>query len=145
MTQRPATPKVRVAAGVIYRDQKVLITKRVPGVSFGGLWEFPGGKQEPGETLEECLRRELHEELGIQVYDPETFLVVDHHYPGKRVELHFYLCRTLQGHPSPIECSELAWIDPLQLKTFSFPEADRAVIDKIEEFHRTVNAGEGAG
>ncbi len=145
MIENETAQPIRVAAGIIFRGHQVLIAKRLADANFGGLWEFPGGKQEAGETLEECLQRELYEELGIQVNDVQSFLVVDYHYPGKWVELHFYLCRVLQGNPSPLGCSELAWVDPSKLKTFSFPEADQVVIDKIEEFHRTLSRAEGAG
>ena len=102
---------------------------------FSILIGFPGGKQEPGESLEECLQRELREELDIQVLDPQFLLVVNHRYPGINVELHFFLCDNILGIPRPIGCSELTWVDPLQLKTFSFPKADKEVIHKIEQIH----------
>src|SRR5262245_15313555 len=78
---------IEVAAGVVFRDGQVLITQRRPGDHLGGLWEFPGGKREPGETFEVCLQRELKEELGIEVDVGEWLDSVTHAYPEKTVHL----------------------------------------------------------
>ncbi len=138
----PSPSPLMVAAAVIYQNNKVLVSKRRPGGVLGGLWEFPGGKQERGEGLEDCLRRELQEELGVQVGALHPFLVVKHSYPNQEIELHFYLSTSLLGDPQPLGCSEWAWLDPGQLRSLPFPEADRRVIQKIEEIHRAKTLNE---
>ena len=89
---------VEVAAGLVYREGRYLIARRNPGVHLAGFWEFPGGKCEPGETLEACLRRELFEELGIRIGVPIPFQIIRHEYAEKTVELHFFRCRIEAGH-----------------------------------------------
>src|SRR5271170_4934622 len=86
---------IEVAAGLVFRDGKLLITRRLPEAHLGGLWEFPGGKREAGESFEQCLARELGEELGIEVQVRESVEDLIHHYPERSVHLKFYLCRWL--------------------------------------------------
>jgi len=96
----PLTPhasRIQVAAGLISRDGRYLIARRKAGVHLGGFWEFPGGKREQGESLEACLRRELREELGIEVTLPVFFRIISHAYPEKTVELHFFRCSIAAG------------------------------------------------
>ena len=83
---------IQVAAALIVHEGRYLITQRRADVHLGGLWEFPGGKRESGESLEDCLRRELREELGIEISLPVLFRVIRHDYPEKSVELHFFKC-----------------------------------------------------
>src|SRR2546423_10630810 len=90
---------VEVAAGLIFRDGKLLITQRYPEAHLGGLWEFPGGKREPNESFPECLKRELAEELGIEVQPGEFVERISHAYPEKRVLLEFYRCKWLCNEP----------------------------------------------
>src|SRR2546423_2979763 len=87
-----ATHPIEVAAGLVFRAGSLLITQRRPQDHLGGLWEFPGGKREPAETFEECLRRELREELGIEVQVQGLLASVQHAYPEKTVLLQFYRC-----------------------------------------------------
>src|SRR5947209_16154187 len=84
---------IEVAAGLVFRDGKLLITQRRADAHLGGLWEFPGGKREQDETFEECLRRELREELGVEVIVGELFESVTHAYPEKTVQLKFFRCQ----------------------------------------------------
>jgi mutator protein MutT len=123
---------VEVAAGVICHEGRYLITRRKAGVHLAGLWEFPGGKKESGETLEECLRRELFEELGILIDLPIPFRIIQHHYPEKVVELHFFRCAIESGHPAPVDCAEVQWVLPQELDRFEFPPADRPVIQALK-------------
>jgi A/G-specific adenine glycosylase len=125
-------PHVDVTAGVIRRGRKILITRRRPEAMLGGLWEFPGGKLEPGETLQQCLARELDEELGITVRIERPFIAVDHAYSHFRITLHTFLCRHSRGRPRPIECDAVKWVQPEQLRDFAFPKADRVVLDELE-------------
>ncbi|HEU4684092.1 MAG TPA: 8-oxo-dGTP diphosphatase MutT [Nitrospira sp.] len=124
---------VEVAAGLICREGRYLIARRKPGVHLAGLWEFPGGKREAGETLEECLRRELFEELQIEVDVPIPFQVIRHQYPGKVVELHFFRCTIERGHPSAIDCAEFRWVSADELGRYDFPPADRPIIDALQQ------------
>lgn len=124
---------VEVAAGLVYRDGRYLIARRKADVHLAGFWEFPGGKREPGETLEECLQRELFEELNIRIDWPMPFHVVRHQYPEKTVELHFFRCGIETGQASAIDCAEIRWVWPHELADFEFPPADRPVIEILRQ------------
>lgn len=123
---------IEVAAGLISKDGRYLIAKRKPGVHLGGLWEFPGGKKEQGETLEECLQRELFEELSIQIDWPIPFQIIRHEYRENTVELHFFRCAIAAGHPAPVDSAEIRWVSPHELKDFEFPPADRPIIKSLQ-------------
>ena len=120
-----------MAAGLVFRDGKLLITRRSAGAHLAGLWEFPGGKREPGETFQRCLRRELREELGIEVQILALIEDLLHHYPERSVRLKFFHCRWLRHEPKPILCESLAWITSAQLSQYSFPAADARLLDKL--------------
>ena len=95
---------IDVAAGLVFRDGKLLITQRPPDAHLGGLWEFPGGKREPGETFEQCLVRELREELGIEVRVGERLESLTHAYPEKTVHLEFFRCHWIRNEPQALGC-----------------------------------------
>ncbi len=122
---------VQVAVGLIVRDGRYLIARRKPGVHLGGFWEFPGGKREAEESLEDCLRRELREELGIEVTQPVFYRVLRHEYPEKSVELHFFRCSIRAGRARALDCEELRWVAPGELSRFEFPAADRSLIEAL--------------
>lgn len=122
---------IQVAAGLIHREGRYLITRRKPGVHLAGFWEFPGGKREPGESLVECLRRELFEELSIRIDIPIPYQIVRHDYPEKIVELHFYHCTIEAGEAQPLECAELCWVHPEEFPRFQFPPADAVILDAL--------------
>ena len=122
---------VEVAAGLIYHEGRYLIARRSPGVHLAGFWEFPGGKREADETLEGCLRRELFEELGIRIDMPIPFQIVRHEYAEKVVELHFFHCRIQTGQAAALDCAEIRWVWPHELKDFEFPPADRPIIEAL--------------
>ena len=121
---------VEVVAAVIEREGKILITRRPAGSHLGGLWEFPGGKPEPGETFEEALRREIEEELGAGASVGERLDTIEWQYPDKRVRLLFFRCR-IEGDPRPLEGQEMAWVDPPDLGRYEFPAADAALIERL--------------
>ena len=123
---------IQVAAGLIVRDGRYLITRRRTGTHLGGLWEFPGGKREPGESLTDCLRRELREELGIDVALPVLFRVIRHAYPGKTVELHFFHCSISGGEARALDCEEFRWVTPEELTDYEFPPADRPLLEALQ-------------
>ena len=99
---RPLPPNVvEVSAALIFQCGKILLTQRPPGSHLAGLWEFPGGKREPLETFEQCLVREIREELGITIAVGRLFDSISHQYPQKSVLLKFFVCRLLAGVPRP--------------------------------------------
>jgi mutator protein MutT len=120
-----------VAVAIVFRDSKVLITRRKAGTVLSGYWEFPGGKQEPGESLEDCVRRELMEELAMRVQPVMSFSPITHQYPDRIVCLHPFLCTHESGKPQPIACDEFRWVTTAQIKTYEFPEANRELIEEL--------------
>lgn len=117
-------PAIEVSAGLLFRDGRLLITQRPAGTHLAGLWEFPGGKREAGETWEACLERELQEELGVRVEVGRLFDEVVHEYPGKRVHLRFFICRLTDGEPAPLGCAAVKWVTAADLARHEFPPAD---------------------
>jgi len=126
-------PVLDVGAALVIRGGRYLVTQRLEGDSFGGFWEIPGGKVEPGEKLEDCVVRELMEELAIKVDPRKFFRTVDYSYPHLTVRLHIYLCRLVSGEPQKIECQDYAWATPAELPTFRFPEADQTLVHELSQ------------
>jgi 8-oxo-dGTP diphosphatase len=122
---------VEVVAAVIRKDGKILITQRPDDVHLAKLWEFPGGKVEPGESLEGALQREIREELGVRIAVWDEFYTVEHDYPGKSVRLHFFNCVIEEGTPEPLVVADLRWVLPVELAHFEFPPADARLIEKL--------------
>jgi 8-oxo-dGTP diphosphatase len=120
---------VEVVAGLI-RDGRgrYLITRRRQGTHLEGLWEFPGGKREPDETLEQSLRRELFEELGALFVVGELVETVRWAYPEKTVVLSFFRCRLEEGAIEPREGQLMQWVPPAELHRYDFPPADAALL-----------------
>jgi A/G-specific adenine glycosylase len=130
---RVPVPHVDVTAAVIPRGGKVLIARRPEGKLLGGMWEFPGGKLERGETLPACLRRELIEELGVSVRVRGKILAVKHAFSHFRITLHVFHCDSLRGTPKPIGAAEVRWVRPRDLAAYPMGRADRIVAGKITE------------
>jgi len=124
---------IEVAAGLVFRDGKLLITQRLADAHLGGLWEFPGGKREPGESNEGCLRRELREELGAEVEVGALIEELTHEYAERTVHLRFYRCRWVRDEPRAILCEDLAWITADQLEAYEFPAADARILARLRE------------
>lgn len=123
---------VHVAVGVVLDDKhRVLITRRANSSHQGGLWEFPGGKVEPGESLELALVRELHEELGIDVGRSNPLLQVHHDYGDKRVLLDVHVVWEFEGEARGLEGQPMAWVAPDVLAEYSFPAANVPIIGAI--------------
>jgi len=127
-----ALPVIEVAAGLILREGRYLIARRKADSHLGGLWEFPGGKREAGESLTDCLQRELREELGIDVKGPVHFRMIRHEYPGKTVELHFFRCTIRRGEARALDCEEIRWVSPGELTNYEFPPADRPLLEVLQ-------------
>jgi len=132
----PLVPQtaVEVSAALIFRERKILITRRHADAYLGGLWEFPGGKREPGETFEQCLIRELREELGVESSVGELFEQITHEYPEKTVHLRFFICRLERGVPQPLGCAGIKWAGKDELDQHDFPAADARLLDKLRAY-----------
>jgi len=116
-----------VLAAVIEQDERFLVTRRIAGTHLSGLWEFPGGKCDPGETHEACLARELAEELGVESSIHEEITTVEHAYPERTVRLHFRRCR-ITGEPRSLLGQDIKWVTRDELAALEFPEADQGLI-----------------
>ena len=120
--------RLEVVAALIRRGGRTLVTRRVKRDALGPLWEFPGGRVEPGETEPEALARELREELGVAARVGEKLLETAHDYPHMKVRLHFYRAE-IEGEPEGMEGQPLLWADRDELAVLDFPEADRAFLE----------------
>ncbi|HEX7594186.1 MAG TPA: A/G-specific adenine glycosylase [Anaerolineae bacterium] len=130
--KKKALPHHQVAVGIIWKRCKILIAKRFERDLLGGLWEFPGGHQEKGESLAHCVQREVREELGITVKVEEEFAVVDHAYSHFRITLHAFHCRWRRGRPRAIGCAEWKWVSLRELARYAFPTANRRIIAELK-------------
>jgi mutator protein MutT len=129
MTAEPAGVIV-VLAAVIEQGDRFLITRRLDHKHLAGLWEFPGGKCEPGESPDACLRRELREELGVDGRIDEEIITTEHAYPDRTVRLHFRRC-AIEGEPRPLLGQEMRWVSREEMRLLPFPDADRQLIDVL--------------
>ncbi|MEO8893926.1 MAG: 8-oxo-dGTP diphosphatase MutT [Coleofasciculaceae cyanobacterium] len=132
-TSNPLPHKI-IGVGVIWNQHKqILIDKRRPEGLLGGLWEFPGGKIEAGETVEECIKREIQEELGIEVEVGDRVITINHTYSHFHVTLNVHHCRHLAGIPQAIESSEIRWVTLAELDLFNFPTANSQIIAALRQ------------
>ena len=140
--QRPMTepkapvPHKTIGVAVIWnsnQDNSILIDRRKPEGLLGGMWEFPGGKVELGETIPECIKREIQEELGIEIAVDESLMTIDHAYSHFKVTLNVYHCRHLSGIPQTIECDEIKWVTLSELNEYPFPTANLKIIQALQQ------------
>lgn len=146
-------PKTRphkvVGAGVIVKqDGRILIAQRKDTSMLGGLWEFPGGTREPDETLEDCIARELREELGIETVIGPELIVVHHEYSHFTIELHAHWGRIRRGRPRPIHCADVRWVRLNELREYPFSAADLQIVSRLERdglaaYHEWMRRGRG--
>jgi A/G-specific adenine glycosylase len=133
--RRSPLPHKQIGVAVIWNEAgQVLIDRRRPEGLLGGLWEFPGGKIEPGETVAACIKREIQEELGIEIEVGDRLIAIDHAYSHFRVTLNVHHCRYLSGEPQPIECDEVRWVEVNELEQFPFPKANVQIIEAISQY-----------
>jgi A/G-specific adenine glycosylase len=130
---RAPLPHKQIGVAVVWNERgQILIDRRPQSGLLGGLWEFPGGKIEPGEAVEDCIRRELQEELAIDVAVGDRLITINHTYTHFKVTLNVFHCRHVAGEPQPIECDEVRWVDVSELEQFPFPKANGQIIEAIQ-------------
>ncbi|MEM1239482.1 MAG: A/G-specific adenine glycosylase [Cyanobacteria bacterium P01_H01_bin.26] len=131
---RAPLPHKHIGVAVIYDgDGRILIDRRKQEGLLGGLWEFPGGKIEPNETVEECVSREIKEELNIEIAVNDRLITVSHAYSHFKVTLNVFNCTHLSGEPQPIECDEIKWVTLDEIDNYPFPKANSQIIDAIKQ------------
>ena len=121
---------VSVVAAVVERNQQILVTRRPPGSHLAGLWEFPGGKIDDGESHPAALKREMREELDVDVDVRELTYRTTHAYPDRTVVIYFYRCELL-GTPRPLLGQEMQWVGRADLLSLGFPPADKELIERL--------------
>lgn len=125
-------PHKKIGVAVIRNQQgQILIDRRLEKGLLGGLWEFPGGKIEPNETVEDCIQREIREELGIEIAVGEHLVTLDHAYTHFKVTLNVYECQHLSGEPQPLESQEVRWVTLAEIDEFPFPKANSKIIEVL--------------
>ncbi|MBW8186397.1 8-oxo-dGTP diphosphatase MutT [Shewanella nanhaiensis] len=124
--------RVHVAVGVIINDkQEVLLAKRLDHLHQGGKWEFPGGKIELNETVTDALKRELKEEVNLDVASSSPLMEINHDYPDKQVLLDIHLVTHFAGKATGLEQQEVCWVPKKELVNYEFPDANKPILDKI--------------
>lgn len=131
LKKKAEVPHYTVTAAIIQQDGNVLLAKRPSKGLLGGMWEFPGGKIERGEALEDCLIREIREELGATIRVCEPFGIYQHAYTHFRITLHAFFCELIEGEPKAIEAAELAWVNPGELQHYPMGKVDRQIARKL--------------
>lgn len=131
-TDSLASKKIGVA---VIRDDRdlILIDRRLAKGLLGGFWEFPGGKIEGNETVQECIKREILEEIGIEIAVDSHLITIDHTYSHFRVNLQVYNCRYLSGQARAIECEEIRWVTIEELDHYTFPAANQEIIRALKD------------
>ena len=130
---RPVPFQVIGVGVVLNAEGAVLIDQRLDEGLLGGLWEFPGGKQEPGEAIEATIVRELREELAIEAEVGEALITLDHAYSHKRLRFVVHLCRWLAGDPQPLASQQVRWVKPAELDAYPFPAANARIIAALRQ------------
>lgn len=129
---RPLPHKIVGAAVIRDRRGRMLIARRREQGMLGGLWEFPGGTVEPGESMPECIRRELYEEMRIRIEVDKPLIVVHHAYSHFTIDLHAWHARILRGRPHCVECSDYAWVTMEEIQRYAFSRADLKIIEALK-------------
>ncbi|MBM3457400.1 MAG: (deoxy)nucleoside triphosphate pyrophosphohydrolase [Armatimonadetes bacterium] len=125
-------PILRIGLAIIRQGEALLVTRRPAGSHLEGYWEFPGGKQQAGETVEGCAVREAWEEVGVECGAVHCYPPIRFDYPDRSVELHPVECRFLGGEPQALEAAEWRWVRPEELSTLSFPPANAPLLEQLQ-------------
>jgi mutator protein MutT len=126
-------PRKQIGVAIIINDRgEILIDRRLDQGAMANLWEFPGGKVEPGESFEECVIREIKEEIGLDIAIEQHLATFDHDYPQFHLTFGAYHCSVVAGEPKAIACQEVRWVTPKELSNFNFPEANYVLIELIQ-------------
>jgi mutator protein MutT len=129
-------PHKKIGVAVIRNNQgKILIDQRLSTGLMANLWEFPGGKIEPNETITNCIKREIKEELGIDIEVGENLITITHDYDQFTVTLIVHLCKIIQGEPQPLECQQVKWVEISDLDQFEFPRANIEIINALKIYY----------
>jgi len=139
---RKKVPHHQIGVGIIENSEgELLIALRPDDAMLGGLWEFPGGKKEKGESIEETVERELHEELGVQVAVGEKFMDLKHAYSHFKITLHAYWCTIKTGTPKPKSSTDLKWVTLEEIDDYPFPKANKVLIEKLLSLNKRDSDG----
>ena len=123
---------IEVVAAILRKDNTIFATEKGYG-EFKGYWEFPGGKVEPGESLEEALRREIREELQVEIHIEEKFTELDYDYPHFHLTMHCYFCSVLSGEITLVEATDARWLKKEELNTVNWLPADISLIEELKK------------
>jgi len=139
LAPKQKTPHYTVTAAVIHQNSHVLLAQRPPEGLLGGLWEFPGGKQEKGETLEEALKREIQEELDCQIEVGEKIGVYNHAFTHFKITLHAFHCQLLDSQPKALEASQILWLSLDKLTDYPMGKVDRKIAKQLQKQNKEHN------
>jgi A/G-specific adenine glycosylase len=129
--KKPKKPHYNIAVGVIWNENKILITKRPNNGLLGGLWEFPGGKIKTNESSQQCVIREIKEELNIKIRIQKKIHQIQHAYSHFSITMHAYNCQFIKGNLKLLGCTDFKWINPGDIEKFAFPKANHKIFNKI--------------
>lgn len=134
MSESTSTVHKHIGIAVITNQQgKILIDRRKTEGEMGGLWEFPGGKIEANETVAACIKREIKEELDIEINVGDRLTSITHTYKTFNVTLYVHDCQYLSGEPQPLESTEIHWVEPSHLNQYQFPQANLKIIKLLQQ------------
>lgn len=140
---------IEVGCAIVHRDGKVLIAQRHLEDSFGGYWEFPGGKREQDETIEACLAREVREELGLEIRPYKFLCNRTQGAPERRISLFFFFCEWVEGEPRAIDCKDFRWVSRDEIRSYRLLPGDLEVLDDLvlcwEEYFKGGESGDPSG
>ena len=131
-TKRKPLPHFDVSAAVIRKNGRLLIAQRPFGGRLGGLWEFPGGKAETGETLPQCLRREIKEELNVRIKVGKPIISIEHAYTHFKITLHAFECELVSGKPQAVQVQDFKWVRMNELEKYAFAKTDLRIIEALK-------------
>jgi len=131
LEEKPFKPHYKIAVGIVWKGERVLITKRKAHGLLGGLWEFPGGKIKEGETAKHCAKREVKEEVGVMVQPLSSVGTIKHVYTHFSIEMEGILCRYVRGQPKTLDCADWKWINFSNISSYAFPKANHKLFPLI--------------